>query len=238
MDIIKGYTEIFAGLIILLASITLLFDNIIDPAYEQIEINYNARADKAATFTMSLNEGLGVHDQYVGRIPGVDPVVGYDERDSGLSRMYFRPEQFVMLPAVDTDISSNPNVPINVRRNIVSDTYDIRGTDVGILNSVERKGLTIGVDPAIASLEYVINRDSLYNKSITYNSINANNLYSVLSSNKGYAKVEYGSQDPDKCPGTCMHYGGYNITVDSAIHPSSGKKSNSVIFVKGRVPTK
>lgn len=232
MDILEAYTEIFAGLILFLASLVLLFDNIIDPAFEQIEINYSARADKAATYSVSLNEGLGVHDQAVGRTPGIDPPVGvFDERDSGMSRMYFRPEQFVMLPAVDTDVSSNPNIPLEVRRNIVSSSYDIKGTAISL---VERRGLKIGLDPSMINFDYTINRDSLYDKQITYNSIDYPGLINQLRSLAVYPKTSYGTRTHYEQ----QLYGGFNITVDSSIHPSSGKLSNSVIFVTGRVPTK
>lgn len=231
MDILEAYTEILAGLILLLASIFLLYGNIIDPAFEQIEINYNARADKAATFTMSLNEGLGVHDQKVGRIPGVDPAGGYTSKDSGMSRMYFRPEQFVMLPAVDTDISSNPNLPLTIRRNVVSTNYDIVGT---AKSSLEHRGLMIGKDNFALSHDYVITRESLYDKQVTYDTINYPGLLGQLKGLAVFSSPSFGTQST----GNSVPHGGFNITVDSTIDPISKKKSNSVIFVTGRVPTK
>lgn len=231
MDILEAYTEIFAGLILLAVSIIILFSNIIDPAFEQIEINYNARADKAATFTTSLNEGLGVHDQKVGRTPGIDPPTGYDKNDSGMSRMYFRPEQFIMLPAVDTDISSNPNLPLNVRRNTVSETYDLIGT---ANSSLEHRGLIIGRDSFKMQLDYMINRDALYDKQITYDSINYPGLFTQIKSLAVFSSLNFGTQDRGKS----IPHGGFNITVDSTIDPVSKKKSNSIIFVTGRVPTK
>lgn len=231
MDILEAYAEIFAGLVLLLVSVVLLFDNIIDPAFEQIEINYNARADKAATFTMSLNEGLGVHDQKVGRTPGVDPVAGYDSKDSGMSRMYFRPEQFVMLPAVDTDISSNPNLPLSTRRNVVSANYDLIGTSK---SNLEHKGLTIGVDSFVMQLDYTINRDALYDKQITYDSVSYPNLFEEVKRLAVFPNPNFGTQDRGKS----IPHGGFNITVDSTIDPLSKKRSNSIIFVTGRVPTK
>ena len=231
MDIIEGYAEIFAGLILFLASVYLLQVNIIDPAFEQIEINYNARADKAATFTMSLNEGLGVHDQKVGRTPGLDPVSGYSRNDSGMSRMYFRPEQFVLLPAIDTDISSNPNVPLGVRRNAISVDYDKVGTSN---SSAEHRGLVIGSDQFTLIRDYVITRDSLYDRQVTYDSHNYPGLLQQLKNMAVYPNTSFGTQTT----GQSMPYGGFNITVDSTIDPISSKKSNSVIFVTGRVPTK
>ena len=232
MDIIDGYMEIFAGLILLLASIVLIYDNIIDPAYEQIEINMTARADKAVTFTNSLDEALGVHDQHVGRTPGVDPAQGYDRNDSGMSRMYFRPEQFVLLPAVDTDISSNPNVPLGSRRNAVSETYDIVGT---AQNSAEHRGLIIGQDQFRLERDYLINRTSLYDRQYTYGSFQNQGLLDELRDLAVYSSTGFGTQVQGKQP---MAYGGFNITVDSTIDPISGKHSNSVIFVTGRVPSK
>lgn len=232
MDILDGYVEIFAGLILFLASIYLLQSNIIDPAFEQIEINYNARADKAVTFTTSLNEAQGVHDQYVGRTPGVDPGEGiFSDKDSGLSRMYFRPEQFVLLPAVDTDISSNPNVAIGTRRNTVSRNYDVVGTRV---NSAEHRGLVIGQDNFVLEKDYAITRDSLYNKQETYDSINSDGVLQKLRNLAVYSNTAFGSQAINRP----TYYGGFNITVDSAVHPSSKKESNSIIFVTGRVPSK
>lgn len=231
MDIIEAYVEVLAGLILLMISIVLLFDQVIDPAFEQIQINYNARADKAATFSTSLHDGTGVHDQKVGRTPGVDPVSGYDRNDSGMSRMYFRAEQFIMLPAVDTDVSSNPNVPLSVRRNTISGEYDLIGTNK---SSLEHRGLIIGQDNFKLQRDYVITRDSLYDKQITYDSINYPGLLNQLKSYSVYPSVQFGTQ----IRGNSIPHGGFNITVDSKIDPISKKKSNSVIFVTGRVPTK
>ena len=231
MDILEAYAELLAGLILLLASVTLLFSNIIEPAFEQIEINYEARADKAVTFTTSLNEGLGIHDQKVGRTPGVDPANGYDRNDSGMSRMYFRAEQFIMLPAVDTDVSSNPNVSLGTRRNVVSGAYDVVGTT---RSSLEHRGLVIGRDSFLLTRDYTITRNSLYDKQITYDSINSNGLLNQLRSLAVYSNTSFGTQ----AEGNSVPYGGFNLTVDSTIDPVSKKKSNSVIFVTGRVPSK
>lgn len=232
MDIIEAYAEVFAGLVLLAVAITLLYGDIINPAFEQIEINSNARADKAATFTTSLNEGLGVHDQKVGRTPGVDPSTGYNEKDSGMSRMYFRAEQFIMLPAVDTDVSSNPNVPLTIRKNVVSDKYVNVGT---ASSSLERNGLVIGKDAFRLAVDYNITRESLYDKQITYDSIQQAGLLEKLQGLAVYPSNRFGTQLKDEEE---VAYGGFNITVDSTIDPISKKKSNSVIFVTGRVPTK
>ncbi|MFF2798071.1 hypothetical protein [Lysinibacillus xylanilyticus] len=231
MDILEMFTEVFAGLILLLASIVILFNQVIDPAFEQIEINYNARADKAATFTTSLNEGLGVHDQKVGRTPGVDPDTGYTRKDSGMSRMYFRAEQFIMLPAVDTDVASNPNMPLGSRRNTISENFDIVGTSN---SSLEHRGLVIGKDNFKLQRDYVITRESLYDKQVTYDSISYPGLLKRLQDSAVFSSTAFGTQER----GNSIPHGGFNITVDSTIDPISKKRSNSVIFVTGRVPTK
>ena len=236
MDIVELYAEYLASLILLLFSFNMIFIGIIEPAMESIQINYEARADKAATFTNTLNEAQGVHDQHVGRTPGIDPVAGFNEKDSGLSRTYFRPEQFILLPAVDTDISSNPNVPIETRTIAISTDYKKVGT---AQNSNESRGLKINADPMLHTLSYKINRDSLYDKQVTYDSISKDFGINQLKNLAIYPKASYGTQiqQPNGLMGA-FEYGGFNITLDSAIHPSSGKESNSIIFVAGRVPSK
>lgn len=233
MDILEAFGELFAGLIIFSISFFVIMDFMIDPAFEQIEINYNARADKAATFTTSINEGLGIHDQKVGRTPGVDPDSGYTRNDSGSSRMYFRSEQFVMLPAVDTDIASNPNVDIYTRTNAIS---SIPFKEVGgdSKNTSDIVGLEIGKDTFLYTNSYKIDRDSLYDKQITYESIKDDNMLTNVDKHVVYPSVLFGTQtSSSKQP-----FGGFNITLDSSVHPTSGKPSNSVIFLSGRMPTK
>lgn len=231
MDIVEAYAEVLAGLVILALSVFLLFGQIIEPAYEQITINQTARADKAATFTVSINEGLGVHDQKVGRIPGIDPEQGFNRNDSGLSRMYFRPEQFIMLPAVDTDISSNANVPLTTRRNVISKDFVKVGTN---LSPIEQHGFNIGLDSFDFERDYTINRESLSDKQITYNSINDNGTTSKVKGLAVYPSTQFGTQ----VEGKGYQHGGFNLTIDSTIDPVSKKISNSVIFVSGRVPSK
>lgn len=233
MDVLEGFGEIFAGLVIFAIGFVVIMDSVIDPAFEQIEIAYNARADKSATFTTSINEALGIHDQKVGRTPGIDPDEGYTRADSGSSRMYFRPEQFVLLPAVDTDISSNPNVDIYTRTNTISSLpyKEIAGSS----NSVAGvKGMEIGKDKFLLESSYKIDRESLNDKQVTYDSLTNDDLLADVDKLAIYPSVLFGSQtNTSKSP-----YGGFNIVIDSSVHPASGKRSNSVIFLSGRMPTR
>lgn len=228
MSIVEEFAEVFVGLLLLIMSAILIFDNIIEPSFEQININYQARADKAVTFSYSFNDNNEVHDQKVGRLPGIDPGNGiYDGNDTGNSRRYFRAEQFIMLPAVDTDVSSNTGVGLMIREPSVSLTVNQP------LGSSTR-GLYIGSDPMTLRMPYIINRDSLYDKQITFDSVQTGGVIGYLNSKAIYGSASYGTQRN----GSNIMYGGFNITVESGIHTSSKKDGNTVIFVEGRVPAR
>lgn len=229
MSILEEFVEHFIGLIILVFAFVIIMTAFIDPTMEQIEINYNAKADKAVTFSHSFNQNDIVHDQKVGRVPGIDSdnETEFNHNDTGNSRRYFRAEQFIMLPSVDTDVSSNPDVDINTRVPSVASTYNVG-------EEVDLRGHKIGLDSFNLQLPYLITRESLYNKQVTYNSLSTAGVLDYLKDRALYPSLSYGTQ----VNGSTQAYGGFNITVESGIHNLSKKKGNTIIFVEGRVPTR
>lgn len=230
-DIFESFAEFFAGLVIFTVAGVLLYSSLLEPAISSEEAQRIAQLDKGVTYTNTINSGSDVHDQKIGRIPGIDPISGYDKNDSGSSRMYFRPEQFIMLPAVDTDISANPNVVFGKRTIAVSSSFyrDSRSS-----NALESWGWSVGVDSFPYYLNYTNTIDSLANKQITFNSIPTGGILSTLNSLRGLSSPTFGTQ----ASGSNQSYGGFNLTIDSSIDAITKKKSNSVIFVAGRVPSK
>lgn len=230
-EIPESLAEFFAGLIIFAVAGVMLYTNLIGPIQSNDAAQRIAQVDKGVTYSNTISTGSDVHDQKIGRIPGIDPVSGYDKNDSGSSRMYFRPEQFVMLPAVDTDVSGNPNVAIGKRTIAVSTSYNKTG---GSSNPLDRWGWAIGVDSLPYYLSYTNSLDSISNKQLTYNSIPVSGVTAALTPLRGISNPAFGSQ----ANGNNIGYGGFNLTIDSSVDNTTKKKSNSVIFVAGRVPSK
>lgn len=231
MNIQEDFLEIFAAFIVLAIVVGMIGNNIFTPETSVADIKKLAQEDKSITFSTTLNKASDIHDQKIGRIPGIDPTSGYDANDSGLSRMYFRPEQFVMLAAVDTDVSNSPNIAEGRRTVAVSTTYNPPSKSS---NTLEPWGWHIGVDPFPYYLNYQNGMDTLSNKQLTYNSIPNSGLLAQIRSRVLFPNPAFGIQ----VNGSTLPYGGFNLTVDSSIDPVTKKKSNSVIFVAGRVPSK
>lgn len=230
-EIPESLAEFFAGLIIFSIAAVMLYSNLIGPIQTNDQAQRIAQADKGVTYSNTISTGSDVHDQKIGRIPGIDPASGYDKNDSGSSRMYFRPEQFVMLPAVDTDASINPNVIAGKRTIAVATSYNRPSLNS---NPLDRWGWRIGVDGLPYFLSYTMSVDSISNKQLTYNSIPVSGIMAALNPLRGISNPAFGSQ----ANGNNIAYGGFNLTIDSSVDSTTKKKSNSVIFVAGRVPSK
>jgi hypothetical protein len=230
-EIPESLAEFFAGLIIFVVAGVMLYTNLIGPIRANDAAQRIAQVNKSVTYSNTISTGSDAHDQKVGRIPGIDINNGYDKNDSGSSRMYFRPEQFVMLPAVDTDSSANPNVVAGKRTIAVSTSYNKTSPSS---NPLDRWGWTIGVDSFQYFLSYTNSLNSISNKQLTYSSIPVSGVMTALTPLRGISNPAFGTQ----ANGNNIAYGGFNLTIDSSVDNTTKKKSNSVILVAGRVPSK
>lgn len=229
MDILESYAELVIGTMLLVVSIFLIVENVVDPAIRQMEINYQASSDKAVTYRTEQNptngymvdEEMSVFDQF--------NVPNFDKSDKGTSRMYFRAEQLVMMPVVDTDLTSNPNTTNGTRTIAISETfYEEKNTQ-----TPGEKGLAIGVSPFLYQVNYPITREILFDRE----QVKIQSSFNIATDIKALANTEFMSHSyGTQVPPTLTAYGGFNITLDSGIHPVSKRPSNSVIFVTGRVP--
>lgn len=238
MDILEEYAELLAGIVVLAASFFLLFDTVIDPALEDTYSAYQAKIEKSTTFNNSY-EDIKVGDYVLDE--EVYSHLGDSQgtlHDSGIARMSFRAEQFIMLPVVDADISSNARVANGFR------TYAIAKSPYRVLQSnttnIKRFGIMIDDANLTAKVTYPVSREALLNRTILSAQMTAtgidlanwatsiNSHYNLASNGRPY----FGAQRSGDAP---INYGGFNLTIDSSIHPISGKKSNSVIFIDGRV---
>ena len=230
MDLMEYFTELMVGLLIFAASAALLVNNVVDPAIEQLQLYKEQKDDKILTFTTDQNpHGYAFLDAEINSLDVIENEIFQGNIDKGTSRMYFRAEQLTMLPVVDTDLTSSPNAPNGSRIITVSDTfYEPKYKDTPGVSP-----LYVGQSPFRAELMYPITRDILFDRyDVKYDFGNIG-AASKSMENKAFKSTSYGSQVTGV---ERMTFGGYNLTIDAGVHPVSGRPSNSVIFVRGRVP--